>query len=546
MFKRAGAGNRGLLGLNQNYRASFGRAQLVKFAGIRYIIAAALACGIAITSTALFAQQPMPTAPIAADSVTLADPDPGFELSASPWSGGKQIIGQSFDGISFLGSRIFIPPDTNAAVGNDFLVETVNVQIRVFDKASGALLLDEPLATFFGAFSGGDPYVVYDDTADRWYVSAFDTNDTGLFLAVSLDGNPLHGFLPTYHLTDVGGFPDYEKPGFNKDAIFISFNNFGDGGGAATIATIDKQAALLGTLTYVVSHPEFQFRAMAPAQMHLAQDGGGHRHAPAGVEWFVSTDSNDVSGTTIRVTQMTNYLSNSPNFTYTSLPVSAYRSATTADQPGGTITTFPNTTTTQVQFHNGELVAAMASATATDGFVYPKGRIYRIDVSRGTPTLLAERLIDPGNGVAVQMPSVDEDSQGNLGLTWMESSKSEYLTMWVATLDRFGKLTAAVAAPGGGFFYANSRIGDYSTTVLDLTNDQEAVFWSANRDAAYSPGSRRCGDASIPGMILIPPQCCTCCSTEASNPADAGDAVYKFVKFPRDETHSVSVGRRIV
>ena len=52
--------------------------------------------------------------------------------------------------------------------------------------------------------------------------------------------------------------------------------------------------------------------------------------------------------------------------------------------------------------------------------------------------------------------------------------------MWVATLDRFGKLVSAVAAPGGGFFAANFRIGDYSTTVLDLTNDQQDVFWSAN------------------------------------------------------------------
>jgi hypothetical protein len=448
------------------------------------VLAAALACGLAFTSTTPFAQEtPTSTAPVAVDSQPMADPTPDFQLADHPpLSEARQIIGQSFDGISFLGSNCgCLPPDTNAAVGNGFVVETVNVQLRVFSKASGALLLDEPLATLFGASTGGDPYVLYDDTADRWYVSAFDSNDRGLFLAVSLDGNPLDGFLPTYHLTNVGGFPDYEKPGFNKDAIFISFNNFGPGGGAAaTIATIDKQAALLGTLTYFVSHPEFQFRAMPPAQMHMTQDGGGHRHALAGVEWFVSTDGNDFSGTTIRVTRMTNYLSSSPNFTYTSLPVTAYQNASKADQPGGTITTFPNTTTTQVQFHNGHLVTAMASATATDNFVYPKGRIYQIDVSRGTPTLLAERLVDPGNGIAVQMPSVDQDSQGNLGLTWMESSKTEFLTMWVATLDRFGKLVSAVAAPGGGFFAANFRIGDYSTTALDLTNDQQGVFWSAN------------------------------------------------------------------
>jgi hypothetical protein len=364
-----------------------------------------------------------------------------------------------------------LPPDTNAAVGNNFVVETVNVQIRIFDKATGNILLNEPLATFFGARSGGDPYVIYDDRADRWYVSALDSNDTGLFLAVSNDGNPLDGFLPTYHLTNVGGFPDYEKPGFNDDAIFISFNNFGSGGTAATIASIDKAAALSGTLTYYVSQPSFQFRAMPPAQMHA----NGESDQPGGVEWFVSTDGTDAGGNTIRVTQMTNYLSNSPSFTYTSLSVTPYKNAIRADQPGGAITTFPNTTTTQVQYHKGHLVTAMASSQGDDG--YPKGLYYQIDVKGPTPILLQEGKIDPGAGVAVQMPSVDEDKNGNLGLTWMESSVNEYLSMWVGTVNKAGELTAAVAAPGGGFFYVNFRIGDYSTTVLD---DDGKTFWSAN------------------------------------------------------------------
>ena len=201
----------------------------MKTAGKKCVVAAAVACGLGFTSTTLFAQEtPTSTAPMPADSVPLDDPGPGSDPAAPPPGDGKQIIRQSFDGISFLGStRTFIPPDTNAAVGNDFVVETVNLQIRVFDKASGALLLDEPLATFFGAFSGGDPYVVYDDTADRWYVSAFDSNDTGLILAASLDGNPLDGFLPTYHLPNLASEADYEKLGFNKDAIFISYNHFG-------------------------------------------------------------------------------------------------------------------------------------------------------------------------------------------------------------------------------------------------------------------------------------------------------------------------------
>jgi hypothetical protein len=437
-------------------------------------LAVVLAGGLTFTSTTLFAQgTPMPTVPVPV-AVQSSNALGTFQtVRGAPPTGA--IIVQSYDGIDFRGSHCgCLPPDTNAAVGNNFVVETVNVQIRIFDKATGGILLDEPLATFFGAPSGGDPYVIYDDRADRWYVSAFDSNGTGLFLAVSKDGNPLHGFLPTYHLTNVGGFPDYAKPGFNNDAIFISFNNFGPGGGdAATIVSIDKAAALRGTLTYYVSQPKFQFRAMPPAQMHA----NGESDVPSGVEWFVSTDGTDAGGNTIRVTRMTNYLSNSPSFTYTSLSVTPYKNASRGDQPGGAITTFPNTTTTQVQYHKGHLVTAMASSLASDGFVYPKGLYYQIDVKGPTPILLQEGKIDPGPGVAVQMPSVDEDKNGNLGLTWMESSTNEYLSMWVGTVNKMGALTAAVAAPGGGFFTYNFRIGDYSTTVLD---DDGKTFWSAN------------------------------------------------------------------
>jgi 6-phosphogluconolactonase (cycloisomerase 2 family) len=378
-------------------------------------------------------------------------------------------LGQGYHGIDFLDSHCnCLPPDTNAAVGKDFVVETVNTQIRFFDKTTGAPVIGETLGTFFGAPSGGDPYMLYDDLADRWYVSAFDSSGEGLFLAVSSDGNPLDGFH-TYHIEHLG-FPDYQKPGFNKDAIFISYNDFGPGGGAAaTILSIDKAAALSGSLMFFKSVPKFQFRAMPPAQMHGGTTGG--------VEWFVSTDGTDASGTTMRVTRMTDYLTNHPLFTYTSLPAETYKNAPRADQPGGSVTTFPNTTTTQVQYHNGHLVTAMASSIGRDGYVYPKGLFFQIDI-HGTPTLIKRGVIDPGVGVAVQMPSVDEDQSGNLGFTWMESSTTEFLSMWVGTLDTNGTLSASVAAPGGGLFPINFRIGDYSTTVLDPSDHK--TFFSAN------------------------------------------------------------------
>ena len=452
---------------------------------IRVMVAAlGFVGGLPLISANLFAQEVPPTRVPVGPPVRFSPGNYSLPHAAVPAvrpqsaaNGGVQIS-FSYDGIDFNGANFFYPPDTNAAVSNSFVVETVNVQLRVFGKNTGIVLLDEPLATLFGAFSGGDPYVVYDDSADRWYISAFDSNDSGLFLAVSADGNPLHGFQ-TFHLTNVGGFPDYAKPGFNEDAIFISYNDFGSNGADAAIASIDKAAALSGTLTYFVSHPKFQFRAMPPAQIHGDKKGG--------VEWFVSTDGTDAGGNTIRVTEMTNYLSNTPNFTYTSLPVTQYQYAQKADQPGGNITVFPNTTTTQVHYHLGRLVTAMASATASDGFVYPKGLYYQINVNGGRPRLLKQGVIDPGPGVAVQMPSVVEDQQGNLGVTWMESSSSEYLSMWVGNLYTNGTLSTQPVAPGGGFFFVSFRIGDYSTAVLDPSDNR--TFWAANEYIGPNGGS---------------------------------------------------------
>jgi hypothetical protein len=378
-------------------------------------------------------------------------------------------LGVNFEGITGSGSSCgCLPPDTNAAVGNNFIVETVNTQIRIFNKTTGDILLDESLGSFFGEFSAGDPFAVYDDVADRWYIVAFDSTASGLFLAVSVDGDPTTGFLPTYHLAGLG-FPDYPKLGFNYDAIFISYNDFSTDAGA-TIAAVDKAAALSGTLTYYISKPEFQFRALPPAQMHGDTSGG--------VEWFVSTNGSESAGDAIRVTKMENYLSNSPIFTYTALPVTPYFSASIAEQPGGFWTTFPNTTTYQVDYRDGSLVTAMATAFA-DTAGYPKGVYYQIDTSGASPLLVREGRIDPGPGVAVQMPSVAQDINGNLGFTWMQGSSTEFVSMYVGVLNTTtNSFGSAVVAPGVQFFSFNFRIGDYSTTVLDPTDG--LTFWAAN------------------------------------------------------------------
>ena len=73
--------------------------------------------------------------------------------------------------------------------------------------------------------------------------------------------------------------------------------------------------------------------------------------------------------------------------------------------------------------------------------------------------------------------TVDEDQQGNLGFTWMESSLSEYVSIWIGNLYTNGRFSSQASAPGGGFMPYSFRTGDYSSTVLDSDG---RTFWSAN------------------------------------------------------------------
>jgi hypothetical protein len=141
-------------------------------------MAAALLCGLAFISTTVSAQQPpdddwqfVPVGPPVPylDSPS-AVPQPSSDPIQRPAAAGQEILRRSLEGIDFIGSNCgCLPPDTNAAVGNNFVVETVNFQIRIWNKTMGNILFDEELAQIFGAPTGGDPYVVYDDIADRWY-----------------------------------------------------------------------------------------------------------------------------------------------------------------------------------------------------------------------------------------------------------------------------------------------------------------------------------------------------------------------------------------
>ena len=91
----------------------------------------------------------------------------------------------TFEGIDFTQTECAFcyPPDTNGDVGPNHYVQTVNTSFRVFDKSGNPLTPVTTFNSFFAPLGGGtpcgsnqnygDPFVFYDQIADRWVITDF-------------------------------------------------------------------------------------------------------------------------------------------------------------------------------------------------------------------------------------------------------------------------------------------------------------------------------------------------------------------------------------
>lgn len=151
----------------------------------------------------------------------------------------------SSPGLNFEGNHSTANPnDPSGAVGRDFYIEAINgaggTQVTIYNKdngnlASGPFALDT-LAPGGQCGNGlGDPVILYDHLADRWFLSEFSSNGNRLCVYTSRTNDPINGGFCFYEFAD-SSFPDYPKYGVWPDAYIAGSNQ----GGTPPVYAFDR------------------------------------------------------------------------------------------------------------------------------------------------------------------------------------------------------------------------------------------------------------------------------------------------------------------
>ena len=409
--------------------------------------------------------------------------------------------GSGYAGLDFNGSGGYTPPDTNGAAGTSAYVETVNQTVALFpNKATGASPATVPLSTFWfttgglaqadGGSSLSDPIVAYDDLIGRFIVGDqdvnFSTHVSRFDFAVSKTGTPASlssadWTFYQFNTTETGYNADYPGNfGYNKDAFVFTLNMFGSTNHAMVVSV--NQADLAANVAPASLHAfknDINDGSLRPTVMHDSVAGDPM--------WLVTEHGDNKS---IDVIKMGAVLSTTATFTYANLAVTPYSPAVHPLNPNGTaITTNMDSRIQKAAEWNHTLVASHSvSVSSTED----DAQWYSVNVSGTTPALASQGRVSGGNKTYVTYPSIDVNSTGQFGMSYMKSGNdttSDFLSSFVTGRnpgDAAGTMQTPVVVPAGtGLanykdFTSGGRAGDLSGINVDPV---DGSFWTANEFA---------------------------------------------------------------
>jgi hypothetical protein len=435
---------------------------------------------------------------------------------------------QNFVGFDNTG---FTPPDPTGAVGPNHYVHAVNSSIKIFDKTGNVVLGPTALGSFLGISSNsGDPIVMYDQLADRYFVSEFGENaqaTNSLAIGVSVTNDPT-GAYNVYQYT-FDSFPDYPHYGVWPDAYYLTANK----GGANKVYAIDRDVMLAGgpnpqiigfplpgsvQNTNTVYSPEpanllgTTFPAGAPGYIVYLQDDGWSGVAFDHLKvWEIDVDFVTPANSTISAPlEIPTDPFNSVFAPFGSGDVAQPGTGNKIDMIGGVISYAANYRSFGT--HNSWVITFNDDIDGNDTSGVRWIELRNDGVNPWE--VYQEGTYAPADGHSRFMGSAAMDAAGNIGLGFNIASAT--LAAGIRYTGRFdgdalGEMTIAetTIVDGVGVQTNTNRFGDYSHLTMDPNNFSfwhTAEYFSANNQwrtqvASFSLSSGFAADVGVNNVI---------------------------------------------
>ncbi len=393
----------------------------------------------------------------------------------------------NFDGLAETESGGATPPDPSGAIGPNHYVQMVNSVYRIFDRNGNPITSPASLGSLLGGGNDGDPIVMYDKFADRWFLSQFAMNNE-LIVAVSQTPDPTGNYyLYTFPLQS---FPDYPKYSVWSDGYYVTANKSGDNVMVMErnkMLTGDPSAQLIGFNIPALNTNGFFSVLPANASSTLPPVGtpnylfyfqddawsGGSDHLKV---WEVNVDWATPNNSTITNPQSINVTPFDSEFNVSWNDIT---------QPGTSskLDAVPGALMYMAHFRSfpGYDAVVLNHTVDVNGANLAGIRWYELRKNNGSAnwSLYQEGTFSPDNQNR-WMGSIAMDNQGNIGLAYSVSGSSIYPSLRYTgryASDPLGQMTLAeeTIINGNDVQTSNNRFGDYAQMTLDPLDD--ATFW---------------------------------------------------------------------
>jgi hypothetical protein len=440
------------------------------------------------------------------------------------------------DNVALIGGTV-APSDQNLDVGPNDVIQTVNDGMRIWDKNGNPKTAPKLISSLFGNLGGicattdrGDPVVLYDRMADRWFITQFAFLGAGQAppfhqcVAVSQNGDPQGAYYTYDFVTPGASFPDYGKFGVWPDGYYMTVNQFlepGDNFNGVGAYALDRKKMLVGDPTAAFIYFDMNLASFPEGwNSTLPSDQDGLEAPPAGAPntfaYLISDEFEDppFNKDALRLFDFHADFTNPANSTFTERPESPVLvAAFDPRSPSGRndVKQPPPATSADwldsIQYHlmyrlqyvnRGGIETLVSSTTVNVSGLSPATRAnYQAGVryfelqrsSPGGPFLLYDNATfspdagNPSTGVNRWLPSAAIDHMGNLAVSYSTSSTSVFPSIWYAGRDfnAIGGLTGEQHLFDGTAVQLGSvnRWGDYQSLQVDPSDD--CTFWTNNQ-----------------------------------------------------------------